>query len=296
MKEGIHVKSKVLKIGTVLLTCVCLISIIIIPVSAESSYEALPITVTKVWTNAVADNTYTKWADNYYYINIPYDANKYQFASIWNVTNPDVNNFYNYKFIFNFNVIEPTDFTCTFNGTVYEVKKDTSVDNTYYIEISNLKINTTSARLDFSFSWNSAWSGAIYFLAYYQYSDINTIIENDNKNTQSIIEAQQQATQEQTDQITDGWDGGEKMDDSAINDFSDAESAALGGKSDEDIQAEVDGALDGGTDTIDWTKAKRISSFFDTTLNTFGPDYKTLLVLSLTLGLAAFLTGRRYSQ
>ena len=72
------------------------------------------------------------------------------------------------------------------------------------------------------------------------------------------------------------------------------EDEALGGKSDEEIQQEVDNALSFDTDTLDKNAAKSMSDFFDDLLNVFGADYQALLMLALSLALAAFIIGRRY--
>lgn len=319
-------RSKVLKIGTVLLACVCLISFMALPVSALSADEGFVFTSIKIgWSTVVSSspNGYYSTSDvadaddvitfagisgnataaGYYrpiYIagKAGTSASSYtvkvRFAGVYfhNVADDYAgwNSFTDYAMAY-VNGVKPSNFQ-RYNTTL--------LDNTAYGGEFTFTVNSGASFNMLLYSGYNQYTASVHsyrvIIDVFKNDNTQEIIDNQNENAQEIIDAQQQATQEQTDELTNGWGGGEKMDDSAINDFSDAESAALGGKSDEDIQAEVDGALDGGTDTIDWTKAKRISNFFDTTLNTFGPDYKTLLVLSLTLGLAAFLTGRRYSQ
>lgn len=106
------------------------------------------------------------------------------------------------------------------------------------------------------------------------------------------------AIDESTDQITNGWTSD---DDSAgevgdlTGDLESAENEALGGKSDEDIKAEVDTALNGeGLPDPKGGASIAVADSFDTLLGAFGADYQSLLLLSLTLGLAAFLVGRSY--
>lgn len=286
-------KSKLLKYGTVLLACICLFSFICLPVSADGSYEALPITVTKVWTNNVDNNTYVMRDVNYYSIQIPYDSSKTEFASLWTVNNDDTSNYYNYKFKFSFSVIQPTDFTLTFNGVTYEVQKEV-VDEYYtyyYVDVHDIKLKNPNARLDFKFSFSGGKSGFVFFQAFYQSSELNAIIDNQNENTDKIIQNQQ----EQTDKVTNGWAGAEDVDDSAIGDYNSAESDALGGKSDAEIKSEVENALDFDLSFFDSIKIGKINSLFDDTLDALGSSYKALILLSLTLGLSAFLIGRRYS-
>lgn len=83
--------------------------------------------------------------------------------------------------------------------------------------------------------------------------------------------------------------------DGEINDIESAENEALGGKSDEQIQQDVDNALDYDIDSIDQDAASAISGFFDDLLTCFGSSYESVLLLSLTLGLASFIIGRRYA-
>lgn len=188
---------KLKKILIVIPIIAILICSICLPVSADSSYEALPITVTKVWTNYVDDNTYTQWDTNYYNIKIPYYSGKNAFASLWTVNNDDTTNYYNYKFKFRFMNMEPTDFTLSFNGVTYEVQKMVvdEWETYYYVDIHDIKLKNPDSRLDFGFSFTNASDAAIYFQAFYQYSDLNPVIDNQNENTDKIIENQNSNTQ-----------------------------------------------------------------------------------------------------
>ena len=133
------------------------------------------------------------------------------------------------------------------------------------------------------------------------------IVENQNYNTDKIIDNAdknaaeiQQNQDENTDKILNGdsdLDSSGETDkvNGAVGDVDGATDEALGGKSEAEIEAEVSGALDPKQlGNIDVTKAKRMSTFYDRCLKSFGTDYNSLLLLSLILGLAAFLIGRRY--
>ena len=82
--------------------------------------------------------------------------------------------------------------------------------------------------------------------------------------------------------------------DGAMDDIGNAEDAALGGKTDEQIKQEVDNALNFDMGSLDQSAAAAMAGFFDGLLTHFGVDYQALLLLSLSLGLAAFIIGRRY--
>ena len=78
------------------------------------------------------------------------------------------------------------------------------------------------------------------------------------------------------------------------NEMSGLENDALGGKSDEQIQQEVDSALSFDVDSLDSNATGSLATYFDGLLVVFGADYQSLLMLALSLGLAAFIIGRRY--
>ena len=78
----------------------------------------------------------------------------------------------------------------------------------------------------------------------------------------------------------------------------DAEEAAKGGKSDEEIQAEIDSAMDWdayGFDNQLGSNAS-IQSFMSDLLSAFGADYMTLIFLSCCMGLGIFLIGKHITQ
>lgn len=124
----------------------------------------------------------------------------------------------------------------------------------------------------------------------YQLDDIAINISIKDATNQDVIDNQNKNASE----IMNGGPDYSKVDDSFSGDLSNAESNALGGKTEEEIQAGVNSALNNGTDDIDFGKASRISSFFDSCLNVFGGSYSSLLLFSLCMALAAFLIGRRY--
>lgn len=104
---------------------------------------------------------------------------------------------------------------------------------------------------------------------------------------------------EQTDAFIEGDgtplapDYNEDLNNSA-DELTDLENEALGGKSDEEIAAEVDEALDFDMSSLDSNASSAMAGLFDDMLDVFGTDYQALLLLALSLGLAAFIIGRRY--
>ncbi len=116
----------------------------------------------------------------------------------------------------------------------------------------------------------------------------NDIIANADKNADEI----QANADKNTNEITQGGKDYDSIDDSTANDFSNAEQEALGGKTDTQIQAEVNDALNGGSSGLDFTKANKISNFFNNCMSSFGIE--TLVLFSLCMGLGAFIIGRRY--
>lgn len=120
---------------------------------------------------------------------------------------------------------------------------------------------------------------------------------NNDANTDKIISNQEQ-NQDELINGNGGSYGTEASDniDDVTGDITDAENAALGGKTDEEIQQEAKNTLDLDGDTLDFDSARRFTNFFDGLLLCFGGDYEVLLILSLVLGLAAFIIGRRWSN
>lgn len=80
----------------------------------------------------------------------------------------------------------------------------------------------------------------------------------------------------------------------STDELTDLENDALGGKTDEEISAEVDEALDFDMNSLDSNASFAMAGLFDDLLDVFGADYQALLLLALSLGLAAFIIGRRY--
>lgn len=192
------------KISIFIVLFALMVTLLAVPASAEASFEALPISVTKLWSNNVDNNTYIQYESNYVNVQIPYHASKSQFASIWTFNNNDTTNYYDYKFVFTMVIIEPSNFSCTLNGVSYEVKKHPDYVNTFYIEIGQVKLSTTQGRLDFDFTWSAATSGNMYVQAYYRLSDVNAILDNQNENTDKIIENQNENTDKIVGTFTEG--------------------------------------------------------------------------------------------
>lgn len=138
-----------------------------------------------------------------------------------------------------------------------------------------------SLSLDLSISWTTP--------------DSQKIIDNQNKNTDEIIANQDK----NTDKFING-DGtslapdANKDLDNAGEQMGNLENDALGGKSDEEIANDVNSALSFDVGSLDSNAQAGVSGFFDGLLIVFGVDYQSLLVLSLSLGLAAFIIGRKY--
>lgn len=82
--------------------------------------------------------------------------------------------------------------------------------------------------------------------------------------------------------------------DNAGEQMGNLENDALGGKTDEEIANDVNSALSFDVGTLDADAQAGISGFFDGLLVCFGADYQALMMLALSLGLAAFIIGRRY--
>lgn len=75
------------------------------------------------------------------------------------------------------------------------------------------------------------------------------------------------------------------------SDLGNLESSAMGGKSDDDLNSEIDGVL--GENPVDSLKSSKISSFIEGCLDAFGKEYKSLLLFSCSIGLCIFVIGRR---
>ena len=127
----------------------------------------------------------------------------------------------------------------------------------------------------------------IQFLTADEYTDsYNTdkIINNQNENTDKILNGDEDLDVSDKTGAVDG----------SVGDMENATDEVLGGKSDEEINDEINNALDSDKIDIDFDRAGKLSDFFDNLLKCFGVSYQTVLLLSLSLGLGAFLIGRRY--
>lgn len=156
--------------------------------------------------------------------------------------------------------------------------------------------------------WSSSnWGSSDYVFVYGQDSVLNQkldgilgAIQESNSNADKNASDIQANQDKNTDKVLNGDEDLDVSDktgavDGSVGDIESATDNALGGKSDEEIQDEISSALDSDSLDLDFNKAGRISAFFDGLLNCFGDDYKSVLLLSLSLGLGAFLIGRRYA-
>lgn len=83
--------------------------------------------------------------------------------------------------------------------------------------------------------------------------------------------------------------------DAANEKMENAKNEALGGKTEEQIDSEVESALDFDFSSVSSDDSSSVSGFLDDLLGVFGDSYSGALFLSLTLGLACFIIGRRYA-
>lgn len=166
-----------------------------------------------------------------------------------------------------------------------------TITSDYFLGVSSFDA------IQYVFTFNG-YVGSVWIGSSPVFSEItgtDKIIDNQNKNSQEI----QDKIDENFDKILDG-DGTElapdsnKEMDALGGQMSDLESGALGGKSDEEIEKEVDNALSFDMDSIDKNTSQKMAKMFDGLLIVFGVDYQSLLMLALSLGLAAFIIGRRY--
>lgn len=164
--------------------------------------------------------------------------------------------------------------------------------NDDYVEFTYSGAISKNIKLDVNAYLNEPTISLDYFvhieLTDFQFVDNSAtgqIIQNQNNNTDKILDGDED--------LDSSGDTGKVS--GSIDNVDDAKDGALGGKSDKEIQAEINSALDSDKIGLDFTKAGRISNFFDNLLNAFGSGYKTLLMLSLSLGLAGFLIGRRWA-
>ncbi len=340
-------KSKVLKIGTVLFSCLCLFSFMTVPVSAVTNFYDVDFAISRPQvTNNVAylEIVSQDGSDFYSYVVL---------LTMYTVTAKETSELRSCDFILSFtgdsDFIIGTgdaDFYCSAveisqDSDMYSFKPAISQSFFYpghivsIVPYGNIRLpnNLDDYNIgNFTFNYgtdtvsqnllasilsvlenqsNSDITGAINSQTQQQHQDSQNIQQNANENAEDIMnnansnaediqqnqdkntQAEIEAGRENTETITDGWSGAENIDDSTANDFKDSESAALGGKSDSEIQAEVSNALDFDIGVFDSVKIGKIHSLFDDVLNVTG-SWQSLFVLSLTLGLGAFLIGRRY--
>lgn len=155
---------------------------------------------------------------------------------------------------------------------------------------------------DYYYSYNNGESHSfsvadiVSYRVYGNYGTVNISLEQIDFNINySNTYAIQLQLQKIIELLSMGSGGGyESVDNSVSNDYANAESNALGGKSDEKIASETQAATNFDWSTIDFTKAQRVQNFFDKLLISFGTGYQSLVLLSLVLGFAAFLIGRKY--
>lgn len=86
--------------------------------------------------------------------------------------------------------------------------------------------------------------------------------------------------------MQDKVDGEQAKYDSAVDN-------ALGGKSDEEIQAEVEAVANYDWGSLDQASVSGVKGFMDNLLSVFGADYMSLLLFSCTMGVAIYVIGRR---
>lgn len=307
-------QSKVLKIGTVLLACVCLISFIVLPVSALSANEGFVIESTKIaWAGSIVSSpnissssdvsdsetnaAFVGFSGNdaavdfyrplvvqgvsgstasSYTVNVKYYGVYFSPSNGYSSYSGNVSAFVN--------GVKPSNFK-SFKGVMLDT---TAYGGEFTFQLSS----NTNFNLVLYCGYNSTTASQHYFycdITAYKNDGTQDIIDNQNSNTQAEIEADK----ENTEQITEGWEGADNIDDSTANNYKDSESAALGGKTDAEIQNEVNSALDFDIGAFDSVKVGKIHNLFDRVLEVTG-GWQSLFVLSLTLGLGAFLIGRRY--
>lgn len=288
-------RKRFFKIGTVFLVCVCLVSFSVLSVSAEGTvptgYMRMPINVGNNWledygqispsiTNG--DSSFEFKLPTAYYP--PFETGRYFSVDFFSVQPSIINNYNDYYFGLKCFNTEVMSATLSFKGTdlSYEFTSDGYVDGYDYLHLELESFNFPSSEINIYIVFRKVYEGNYNIILdefYFRSSSTGNIINNQNENT---------------DKVVNGWNGGKPIDNSTANALKDSESAALGGKTDAEIQAEVDNALNFDLDVFDSIKVGKIHYLFDGLLNVAGGGYQALFMLSLTLGLAAFIIGRRY--
>lgn len=322
-------KSKVLKIGTVLLAFVCLVSFFAFPVSAWSvtDYGFSVTDIKQGWSSVVTSSPNGYYTDTLYIDQADENKDGLHYLSFGQYSgNSSASGYYrplaftltagggyssytvSIDFVnFYFTNDSESSLTKYLGGKfAYVGSKKQTLKNTTHISTNG--DNLTGSQFSFTIQKNQSvqillcggYNSSV--AAYHQFSiwysitpndSTQEVIDNQNENTDKIISAQQEATESQTNEITNGWGGADSVDDGTADNFANAEDAALGGKSDEEIQTEINNALNFDIGVFDTVKVGKIHSLFDNVLNVTG-SWQSLFVLSLTLGLGAFLIGRRY--
>ena len=72
-----------------------------------------------------------------------------------------------------------------------------------------------------------------------------------------------------------------------------AQDDALGGKTQEEIQADIEGAVDFDFNSFDNENTGSMRLFVVNVMNSFGGEYSSLLLFSCVMGLAIFIIGRK---
>lgn len=181
---------KIILVISLISVCICSMCF---SVSAESSYIPLQVDNTKVFTDVVDNPSLTKFSDNSYRIEIPYNDNKSFFASIWEIKNNIPDKLCNYRISLSFINLTPSNVYVTFNSVKYSV---TTTGGSYIFSVQNQKNISSNIRIESNFSPNSNMSGFIIVNFYYQLSTDNTIIDNQNENTDKEIQADKENTQD----------------------------------------------------------------------------------------------------
>lgn len=187
-----------------------------------------------------------------------------------------------------------------------------------YEGVLALEDGFTAVAVEPVFNTTVSISGVAYISVSDMHLDIE-VVDKDAYNTAQIIDQIQTSTDDITGKIDDstGQIVGElddiqsdiKGDDwtspapgkddelnGAMSDYDDAYNEAVGGKSDQEIVDEVSGQVDYDYGALDQQSVSGVTGFLSDLLDSFGADYKSLLMLSLTIGLAVYVIGRRVSS
>ena len=210
--------SKIKKIILVISIISVFISSMCISVSAESSYMPLNVDNTKIFTDVIDNPSITKFTDNSYRVQIPYHTDKSFFASLWEIKNNIPDKLSNYRVDMTFINLTPSSVYVTFNNVKYSV---VSTDGSYSFFVQNQKNVLSNFRIEANYTFNSNLSGYIIVRFYYQLSPDNSIIDNQNENsekeiqsgkenTQDIIDNQNQLAEQEKNEIKQSGDEGMK--------------------------------------------------------------------------------------